>query len=195
MLNVKIGEHRLSVATGQRLAVIGASGCGKTQLLKSISGLNGNVGSVQFDDRVWQDGGDIFVEPHKRNIAFVFQHRALFGHLDVRGNLLFNNAKPTHFDLVVERLQINALLDRCIEKLSGGEQQRVALARALLQPFDLLILDEPFQGLDKGLKQAAGELITNSDITANKPIIFVSHHHYEVEALATDKHYFLEPSI
>jgi len=196
MLDVKLGSHQFSVATGERLAISGPSGCGKTQLLFNIAGLRQSVGTVTLGTQVLQNS-DQFMSPHLRNIAMQFQHRELFTHLSVANNILFANpalsrsALATH--IVITELSLKPLLNKSVTKLSGGEQQRVALARALTRDSALLILDEPFQGLDEVLKNKAIKLISREDITGGRPTIFVSHDQHDIERLAHNTHLFKEP--
>jgi len=193
MLEVAIGGNNFSLARGKRLAIFGPSGCGKSQLLLCIAGLRYSPGSVCLDSQVWQDT-DQFLAAHRRNIAMQFQHRELFSHLSVANNILFANNQLTRQsltnNLVISELELAPLLAKPVNKLSGGEQQRVALARALIRDSALLILDEPFQGLDSKLKTKVLNLIAHEEISGERPTLFVSHDQSDIDLLADDTHIF-----
>lgn len=147
----------LGIGKGQILCLVGQSGCGKSSLLRVISGVD-----RPDSGRIWLDGIEIaspsvHVEPEARNIGFMFQDYALFPHLDVTGNILFGLRHLPREEArrrcaeIIERLGLGALAGRFMHMLSGGEQQRVALARALAPQPRLLLMDEPFSNLDRRL--------------------------------------------
>ncbi len=147
-----------SINPGQIACLVGQSGCGKSTLLRAISGVERiDSGTVALGGTV-VSGPDVFVEPEHRNVGFMFQDYALFPHLTVRQNIGFGlkglsraDAR-TRIDDIIARLDIKALQDRYPHMLSGGEQQRVALARALAPQPRVLLMDEPFSNLDRGLR-------------------------------------------
>ena len=197
MLSVDIGNNSFTVGRSQRLAIKGASGCGKTQLMLAIAGLRPCNGMVSLDSTLWHDGVHR-LPAHKRQISMQFQHRELFTHLTVRNNLTFANKAVADNALnahkVVIALKLVPLLDQPVTQLSGGEQQRVALARALLKPCQLFIFDEPFQGLDAALKQAAMSLLCDASLTGHAPMIIVSHDQADIDQIATQQYNFIEGS-
>jgi iron(III) transport system ATP-binding protein len=146
----------VEVAAGELFFLLGASGCGKTTLLRCIAGLETPTsGTIHFGDRdVTQ------LPPHKREAAMVFQSYALWPHLNVERNVAFGLeerkvAKEEIRRRVGEALELVHLAgmgDRGIDQLSGGQQQRVALARALVVRPKCLLLDEPLSNLDAKLR-------------------------------------------
>ncbi|WP_020582308.1 molybdenum ABC transporter ATP-binding protein [Endozoicomonas elysicola] len=173
-------------------AIMGRSGCGKTSLLRTIAGLETHArGLVQFNDEVWQDSEKgIWVPPEQRGIGYIFQEARLFPHLDVMENLQFA-LKRTRSDVnmpslseVIEQLDIEHLLGRAVDKLSGGEKQRVAIARTLLSGPRLLLMDEPLASLDWSSKTRILPCLRNIHQHFGIPVIMVSHAREEVARLA-----------
>lgn len=149
----------LRVAAGELVCIVGPSGCGKTTLLRLIAGLEDiQAGRVAIDGRtVAAPGGAMPAEA--RGMGFVFQDYALFPHLDVAANVAFGltGRAPDERDRRVgEMLRQVGMQDFAAafpHELSGGQQQRVALARALAPAPRVLLLDEPFSGLDVRLRE------------------------------------------
>src|SRR3954469_23497182 len=150
---------RLSVAIerGELLALLGPSGSGKTTTLRLLAGFE-----VPDSGRVWVEGEDVTrVEPVARRFGMVFQHYALFPHLDVKANVAFGleslRVKGEELDRRVARaltlVDLSGFEQRRIGQLSGGQQQRVALARALAPEPRVLLLDEPLSNLDPTLRE------------------------------------------
>lgn len=146
------------IAAGEIVCLVGHSGCGKSTLLRVIAGVDEvDAGAVALDGRV-VSGDGVFVEPEHRNIGFMFQDYALFPHLTARQNIGFGLRAMGRKDAaarvedVIARLGIEALAERYPHMLSGGEQQRIALARALAPQPHVLLMDEPFSNLDRGLR-------------------------------------------
>ncbi|MBB4105248.1 ABC transporter ATP-binding protein [Allorhizobium borbori] len=150
----------LALDAGEVVCLVGRSGCGKSSLLRLIAGVD------QPDEgRILLNGAEVagpgrFVEPEERNVGFMFQDYALFPHLTVEANIGFGLKALPRADArarvaeVIERVGIGALAGRFPHTLSGGEQQRVALARALAPRPVVLLMDEPFSNLDRGLREA-----------------------------------------
>lgn len=143
----------LSVARAAIVAIGGASGIGKSTLLRLLAGLERpTAGSITLGG-VIVAGPASFVAPERRSIGFVFQDHALFPHLSVADNIAFGKgAKPRARDLM-HRLRLDALATHYPHELSGGQRQRVALARALAPCPEVMLLDEPFASLDPELRQ------------------------------------------
>lgn len=147
----------LSIGHGEMLALLGASGCGKSTLLNLIAGFETpDSGTVSIGGQVVND-----VPPHRRNVALVFQHYALFPHMTVTDNIAYglHARKMEKADIaarvaeVVSLLKLNGLEDRYPAQLSGGQRQRAAVARALAIKPDMLLLDEAFSALDRNLRE------------------------------------------
>jgi iron(III) transport system ATP-binding protein len=124
----------LEVGAGEIVAVLGASGCGKTTLLRAVAGLvTPDGGRVEIGGRVVTDGGRVVVPVEQRRVGLVFQEHALFPSLDVSGNIGFGlrPRDPARVDGLLQRVGLAGLGGRRVSELSGGQQQRVAIARAL----------------------------------------------------------------
>jgi molybdate transport system ATP-binding protein len=188
----RLGDFHLDVAFSAPargvIGLFGPSGCGKTTLLRCLAGLTRMRGRLSVEGEVWQDEG-VFLAPHRRRAAYVFQDADLFSHLNVRGNLEFGlrRAAPPiaiAFDEVVGLLGLESLLMRSTARLSGGERQRVAIGRALLSQPRLLLLDEPLAGLDALSKAEILPYLERLHAAVATPVIHVSHDLAEIARLA-----------
>ncbi len=193
-LEVVFDGHRaldgvsLRVEPGETLAILGPSGCGKSTLLRAIAGLqpvdDGWVG--------WQGRDLAGVPPHQREVGLMFQDHALFPHRDVAANVGFGlrmqgMAGPERRVRATEMLALVGLSgfeERSIDTLSGGEAQRVALARALAPRPRVLLLDEPFGSLDRGLRDRLVGEIPPILRAAEVAAVHVTHDHDEAFAVA-----------
>ncbi len=170
-------------------AIYGASGSGKTSLLRCIAGLQrADRGFLKLNDKVWQDDR-LFVPTHQRSLAYVFQEASLFSHLNVEGNLNFawrrsRDKNSGYFEQVVSLMGIGPLLSRSTGSLSGGERQRVAIARALLVRPQLLLLDEPLAALDAGRREEILPYLERLHEEFSAPVLYVSHSLDEIAQLA-----------
>lgn len=174
-------------------ALFGASGCGKTTVLRALAGLERAQGRVALDDEVWQDDASrCFVPTHRRAIGYVIQEAALFPHLDVRRNLDYGRSRAgdarrgrdVDLDQVVALLGIAPLMARRTATLSGGERQRVAIARALAARPRLLLMDEPLAALDAKRRDEVLPYLDRVQGELDIPIVYVSHAIDEVARLA-----------
>ena len=170
-------------------ALFGPSGAGKTSLLRAIAGLDAAPGGqLLVDGETWQDDS-AKLPVRRRGVGYVFQEPSLFDHLDVRGNLHFARqrapaGKAPETETVAQALGLEALLNRRIDRLSGGEKQRVALARTLLSAPRLLLLDEPLSSLDRPARQDILPYLESLLSNAGIPVVYVSHDLDEVARLA-----------
>jgi iron(III) transport system ATP-binding protein len=178
----------LEVPAGSLTAVLGPSGCGKTTLLRLLAGFErADAGTIRLGDRVVCDERT-HVAPERRSVGFVAQEGALFPHLDVAANVGFGLPRSERRGGRVEELLglvgLGGLAKRLPHQLSGGQQQRVALARALAPSPDLVLLDEPFDALDAGLRaQVRGEVRTALR-EAGATALLVTHDQEEALSLA-----------
>ena len=175
-------------STTGRLAIFGPSGAGKTTALKIIAGLmKPDDALVHLNDTEW-NSTDIHMPAHQRCAAFVFQDDRLFPHMSVAANLAYGQqAAPTiDIPMLTTMTGIDDLMDRSVHTLSGGERKRVAIARAGASSPALLLLDEPYAGLDRRtadqLRDDLATLLAELDI----PHILVSHHLDDVLAHARE---------
>jgi molybdate transport system ATP-binding protein len=161
-------------ATSDRVAIVGPSGSGKSTLLDVIAGIE--------PGRVVLSGEDLSRTPlHRRSIGYLMQDAPLFPHLTVRRNLAYG-PHAEGIERVASRLGIAHLLDRMPRHLSGGERRRAALARAIANRPRLLLLDEPFAGLDEAARREAMSLLHL--VREEVPLVVVSHSPTEVVGLA-----------
>ncbi|UUM30182.1 ABC transporter ATP-binding protein [Vibrio japonicus] len=180
----------LEVEHGEIVCLLGASGCGKTTLLKAIAGLLPLSSGTMSLNCVTIDDGENWMPPEQRNIGMIFQDYALFPHLTVAQNVAFGlkdcsakekNSKVTE---MLELVHLQDFSERYPHQLSGGQQQRVAIARSLAYKPDLLLLDEPFSNIDT---QVRHELISEIRKIFKKQgvtAIFVTHSREEAFAFA-----------
>ena len=181
----------LHVDTGRTIAVCGPSGSGKTTLLRAIAGL------VPIDaGRVEVDGADVTGTPtHRRSIGFVFQDNQLFPHMNVARNVGYGlrvlgwetTRIRTRVDELLERVQLSDRRDQDVATLSGGEAKRVALARALAPSPRVLLLDEPFTGLDRPLRDQLAAMVERVLRDTGTTAVLVSHDPADVEAIAQSR--------
>ena len=186
--NIVLEDINLDIDEGNFVSIIGKSGSGKTTLLKIISGLKKQTkGTVILDDKILSNDG-IFVEPEDRKLGLVVQEKVLFPHLNVQDNVQFGIAsddkKNEKCIEMLKKFHISDLIDKYPHEISGGEAQRVALARTLVTKPSVLLLDEPFNGLDQGLKDEIYPDIKRILKENKMTTIMVSHDLNEVKSLS-----------
>ena len=183
-----VHEVDLTVASGELFVIVGPSGSGKSTLLRLIAGLESlDAGSIYLGGRR-VDG----LPPRARDLAMVFQESVVYPHLDVFGNIAFG-LKARRVDRgEIERrvaataglLGLGALLRRSPTTLSGGQKRRVTLARALVLEPGLILLDEPFTGLDAPLRASIRAEIADLHRRTGSTMVLVTHDQAEALALA-----------
>ena len=169
--------------------VAGASGIGKSTLLNILSGLkNPDKGSIKCNDKIF-NSENIFVEPEKRNIGYVFQDFALFPHINAEKNIKYALSKDLvdFYNEVVDSLGLYNCIKKMPHELSGGQKQRVAIARSILMKPSALLLDEPFSNLDSENVVYAQKLISNFIKDMQIPCILVTHDTNQLEFLNISK--------
>ncbi|MCP5366049.1 MAG: ABC transporter ATP-binding protein [Hyphomicrobiales bacterium] len=152
---VVVDDVTIAVPAGALTCLLGPSGCGKTTLLRLAAGLEPlRQGRILIGGAVVADGATrVAVPPERRNVGLMFQDYALFPHLTLRQNVAFglagrNDDRRAWVDEAIRRIGLDGLADKYPHTLSGGQQQRAALLRALAPQPGVLLLDEPFSGLD-----------------------------------------------
>ncbi|MES0808791.1 ABC transporter ATP-binding protein [Roseibium sp. SCPC15] len=155
-----VKDMNLSIAPGEILCLLGHSGCGKTTLMRIAAGVERqNRGKVLINGRVVADE-EVFLPPEKRGVGLMFQDYALFPHMSILNNVMFGltnlprKESQTAAMAALGRVGLTDYAEDYPHALSGGEQQRVALARALVPRPGILLMDEPFSGLDKRLRDS-----------------------------------------
>ena len=168
----------------------GASGSGKTTLLQCLAGLlRPDAGRIACREAVWFDAErGVCLAPERRRLGYVFQDVRLFPHLSVRSNMLFGRRfrgpSGVSFEDVVALLGLGRLLHRTPSDLSGGEKQRVAVGRALLACPELLLMDEPLTGLDRGKREEIMAYVKAIPERFGVPVLYVTHSDAERRFLA-----------
>jgi iron(III) transport system ATP-binding protein len=193
-----VRDLSLTLRAGELMALLGASGCGKTTSLRLIAGYErAEVGELAL----WGEpvaGPRLHVPPERRGVGMVFQDYALFPHLSVAQNVAYGLRGRRRWirggERAVERearvtevlamTGLAALADRGVHELSGGEQQRVALARALAPRPRLLLLDEPFSNLDPALRAQVRAELRSIVKRAGATALLVTHDQEEALSIA-----------
>jgi len=179
----------LSIFKGEMFALVGASGCGKTTLLRMLAGF-----AHPSNGRILIDGVDMgVVPPHERPVNMMFQSYALFPHMSVERNVgyglrrlpLAEAAKKQRIQEALDMVQLGGLAQRKPHQLSGGQRQRVALARALIRRPKVLLLDEPLSALDKKLREQTQFELMDLQYKLGITFIVVTHDQDEAMALAS----------
>jgi sulfate/thiosulfate transport system ATP-binding protein len=182
----------LDIPAGELVALLGPSGCGKTTLLRIIAGLEvPDSGSVLFHG---EDATNNDVR--ERNVGFVFQHYALFGHMSIFENVAFGlrvrpkETRPGEAEIkskvmqLLKLVQLDWLADRYPHQLSGGQRQRIALARALAVEPKVLLLDEPFGALDAKVRKELRRWLRRLHDEVHVTSVFVTHDQDEAMEVA-----------
>ena len=171
------------------LGLFGPSGSGKTTLLESIAGIRtpdaGEI--VVADRRLFSSTQRINVPPQDRHIGYVPQEALLFPNMSVKGNIRYGRGAREDqqtFESLVAILELQPLLERRIDRLSGGEKQRVAIARALMTRPSILLLDEPLAGVDRDRRDVILPYILRIRKELHVPLIYVTHDADEMLAIA-----------
>jgi molybdate transport system ATP-binding protein len=200
-MSVLTFDCQFQYATGFRLsfqftaergvtAIVGPSGSGKTTMLNLVAGLlRPDTGRISLHDKVLFDSkARINLPPERRGVGYVIQDYQLFPHLTVEQNLRYGWRRAgktgVEFDRIAGILELADLLHRLPSSLSGGQKQRVALGRAILRSPQILLLDEPLNALDAGLRASIAEYLGRVIGEFQIPTLLVSHDRESVARLA-----------
>lgn len=172
-LTLGSGRYRCSLREGERVALIGPSGAGKSTFLRAVAGLEPATGSVRIRERDWHRR-----PVHERPIGFLSQHAPLFRRRSVAQNIAFGlpggQLSPEAMAWI-RALGLESWLERPSHHLSGGERRRVALVRMLVRQPEVLLLDEPFTGLDPLTSGTVQEVLWRVQKDRQVPLIWVTH--------------------
>jgi putrescine transport system ATP-binding protein len=186
---IAVNNVSLEIYKGELFALLGGSGCGKTTLLRMLSGFESPSGG-----RVWIDGQDMTdVPPYERPVNMMFQSYALFPHMTVGQNVgyglkhenLTDAQRKDRVKHMLDLVQLTQFAGRKPHQLSGGQRQRVALARALARQPKVLLLDEPLGALDKKLREHTQFEIMNIQEKTGITFVVVTHDQEEAMTLST----------
>lgn len=189
--NTVVDDVSLSVMPGQVTCLLGPSGCGKSTTLRIIAGVE------------MQDSGEIYVDgklvcdthfripPEGRSIGLMFQDFALFPHLSVAGNVAFGlkgdkASNRARVEELLAKVNMSRHIDSYPHQLSGGEQQRVALARALAPRPRIMLMDEPFSGLDDRLRDEIRDQTLEVLKSEGAAVLLVTHEPTEAMRMADE---------
>ncbi|MDO6563398.1 ABC transporter ATP-binding protein [Amphritea sp. 1_MG-2023] len=194
-VNKKFGDFTavnnvdLKIYKGELFSLLGGSGCGKTTLLRMLSGFE-NPSS----GRIILDGVDVTdLPPYERPVNMMFQSYALFPHMTVAKNIAYGLERDglpkqeiqSRVQEMLGLVQLEQFSDRKPHQLSGGQRQRVALARALAKHPKVLLLDEPLGALDKKLREETQFELMNIQQSLGTTFVVVTHDQEEAMTLSS----------
>ena len=184
----------ISIGSGEMVALMGASGCGKTTLINLICGIDkADSGSIMIDhEEITKMRRSKMAVFRRNNIGLIFQDFNLLESLNVKDNILLplileNRIEDSEEKLkqIAEVLSIADIMGKSVTDISGGQKQRVAMARMIASEPDILLLDEPFSALDSYLKWELEQEMRDMLAEVQKPVLFVSHNRDEVYRLCS----------
>ena len=186
-----VQDVALRVAAGQVTCLLGPSGCGKSTTLRIIAGVEtADTGEVRIDGRAMAGPG-LHLPPERRGVGMMFQDFALFPHLTVAANVGFGltgdkAARTRRVGELLERVDLAGFAAKHPHQLSGGEQQRVALARALAPRPGVMLMDEPFSGLDNRLRDGIRDTTLEILKEEGTAVVLVTHEPDEAMRMADE---------
>jgi iron(III) transport system ATP-binding protein len=184
-----VNNLSLTLAAGEVTCLLGPSGCGKSTTLRIAAGVDWqSSGSVLIDEQVVSDD-TCHMPPEARHIGLMFQDFALFPHLNVEDNVGFGlkgsrTAKAIRVADLLHKVELEGYGHKYPHQLSGGEQQRVALARALAPNPQVMLMDEPFSGLDDRLRDDVRDATLEILKAENTAVLLVTHEPEEAMRMA-----------
>jgi putrescine transport system ATP-binding protein len=186
---VAVDDVSLKIYRGEIFCLLGASGCGKTTLLRMLAGFEAPTAG-----KIWIDGADMEgIPPYERPVNMMFQSYALFPHMSVEQNVSFGLKQDRlprseikdRVNAILELVKMTQFAGRKPHQLSGGQRQRVALARSLVKQPKLLLLDEPLGALDKKLREHTQFELVNIQEKLGVTFVVVTHDQEEAMTLAS----------
>ena len=185
---IVLEDISFDVKEGEFVSILGASGCGKTTLLKILVGIEkADTGTIL------KDGEDITnKKPSNRGMGLVFQNYALFPNMSVFDNVAYplrahHVSRAETIKRVNETLEIVGLSEFAKKKptkMSGGQQQRVAIARTLVMNPDIILFDEPMAALDADIRMSLRKELKELQKSLNKTMIYVTHDQEEAFSMS-----------
>ncbi|MEP2642076.1 ABC transporter ATP-binding protein [Roseobacter sp.] len=187
-----VDDVSFAIQPGQVTCLLGPSGCGKSTTLRMIAGVEmQDSGEIHVDGQLVCD--TVFrLPPERREIGLMFQDFALFPHLSVADNVAFGLKNTTKAEArrrveeLLTRVDLLQFIDGFPHQLSGGEQQRVALARALAPRPKIMLMDEPFSGLDNRLRDGIRDETLTILKEENTAVLLVTHEPEEAMRMADE---------
>ncbi|BDW84445.1 ABC transporter ATP-binding protein [Roseicyclus marinus] len=184
-----VRDVSFAVGPGEILCLLGPSGCGKSTTLRVIAGIERQTGGAVRADGVALSDGEQHLPPEARGVGLIFQDFALFPHLTVGQNVAFglrgSRAEvQARVGELLERVDLGGYADKVPHMLSGGEQQRVALARALAPRPRIMLMDEPFSGLDNRLRDGIRDETLQLLKDEGTAVVLVTHEPEEAMRMA-----------
>lgn len=213
MLHINISKHieaeegktdltiNSNFQKGRISAIFGNSGQGKSTLFNVISGIiSPEKGIVKNEGESWFDSENkVNLAIQKRNVGYIFQTNSLFPNFTVKENILYAVSKKNHqtvdLDSILNQMGLVNLANKYPHELSGGQIQRAAIARTLAQKSKLILMDEPFSGLDMEIKHNLYKEIKKFRDELGLTILIITHDIYDIYYLCDDVHWMRNHSL
>lgn len=173
-----ISAFNMECSSEKPMLVLGENGIGKSTLLNLIAGIEvPDSGSICFNDSLYQEGPKSLVDTENRKIGYIFQDFGLFAHLTVRQNIHFVRGDISDQEIasILNLLGLEDILDKDVDKISGGQQQRTAIARTLVSCPAIILADEPFSSLDEKVTEEIQRFLIDWTRANNQILILIAH--------------------
>ena len=180
----------MSVRKGELACLLGASGCGKTMVLRAVAGFERLQSGEIYVSQRRVAGTGVHLPPEKRHVGMVFQEYALFPHLTAQQNVAFGprrlprEEQQARVTQLLRMVELHSHASHYSHELSGGQQQRIALARALAPNPEILLLDEPFSSLNKKTRERLSGEVRDILRDAGQTALLVTHSEQEAHLMA-----------